>query len=329
MNLNANLDKEYEELSQMTKEESIFSKSTAPSFEIQMNQYMQNAETIGLTYDDTTEECCLFSKVGEIKSTIRYEMSHEKYREICTRYHVDMNSKYNSSSWYFNNYGDMVRVFAVMPPITTEPNITMNISRKPLGIIDQPDVDKLLPQIIAAGSFLVVGGTGSGKTYFLNNVLKKYYSKTNLRIGIVEEFRELFAPNENTYFLQALPAKPDRESLFPFTCAQLNLMRTDLTLCGEIKGAEAYYLINQASSGIPLISTSHGDSAIAGLERMKIMMSQAGICTDVNILGSMIAKGIRHVIFIEHHKVKNIKRLTGVYNTSNGKFQTEDVFTAD
>lgn len=323
--LNNALDEEMNKLIGIEKSTDLSGAYAVPPLQQNLAKLMQTAETIAFNYDEREEQMHLYSKVGDTKKTEKYEMSANKYREICESYHVDMNSKYNSSSWYFNKYGDMVRVFAVMPPIVAHPNVTMNISRKPMGIIDQPEVDALLPQIIEAGSFLIVGGTGSGKTYFLNQVCKKYLSKTDLRIGIVEEFREIFAPNENTFFLQAIPAKPDQISLFPYTCAQLNLMRVDLTICGEVKAGESYYLCNSATSGVPLITTSHGDSAIAGLERMKIMMSQAGICTDLTILGQMIAKAFKHVIYIERHKVLDIKRLTGVYNINTGKFQTEDL----
>jgi type IV secretion system protein VirB11 len=126
-------------------------------------------------------------------------------------------------------------------------------------------------------SIVVSGGTSTGKTTFLNALLKLIPSSE--RIITIEDTRELKPVTPNTVALlsskgdQGL-AKVDAQSLLE---ASLR-MRPDRLLLGELRGAEAFSFLQAINTGHPgSLTTVHANSARAAYERLALMVMQGGV----------------------------------------------------
>jgi type IV secretion system protein VirB11 len=126
-------------------------------------------------------------------------------------------------------------------------------------------------------SMLVSGGTSSGKTTFLNAVLKEV--PVEERILSIEDTREL-KPHQPNY-LPLIASKGDqgqaRVTVDSLLQASLRL-RPDRIFLGEIRGAEAYSFLRAINTGHPgSITTVHADSPAGAFEQLALMVMQSGL----------------------------------------------------
>jgi type IV secretion system protein VirB11 len=126
-------------------------------------------------------------------------------------------------------------------------------------------------------SMLVSGGTSSGKTTFLNAVLKEV--PVDERILSIEDTREL-KPHQPNY-LPLVASKGDqgqaRVTVDSLLQASLRL-RPDRIFLGEIRGAEAYSFLRAINTGHPgSITTVHADSPAGAFEQLALMVMQSGL----------------------------------------------------
>lgn len=289
-----------------------------------VDELMISAETIAFNFNEREQRIELYYKVANRAQTVYYnDETPDSYLEFCHGFGIDEKEEYNHSTWFMSEAGDLVRVFAVTAPVCKFPNVTLNISRAPQGVIDQKEVMPFVKKIVTS-RFIIVGATGSGKTYFLNNALKIAFEGSQNRIALVEEFHELFPPNANTFMMDANPGKPGKPSVFDYVIQQTNLMRVQNIFVGEVKGKEAFPFVTNMASGTDGGCTMHGKSVEDGLNRLQMLMATAQIA-DRPACGEMIAHAVEYAIYIEKHRVMDIKRLTGVYNHQSGKFQMENL----
>ena len=121
------------------------------------------------------------------------------------------------------------------------------------------------------------GGTSSGKTTFLNAMLKEV--PADERILTIEDTREVKPPQPN--FLPLLASKGG-QGLANVTIESLlqaaMRLRPDRIFLGEIRGAEAYSFLRAINTGHPgSISTVHADSPAGAFEQLSLMVMQAGL----------------------------------------------------
>ena len=126
-------------------------------------------------------------------------------------------------------------------------------------------------------SMLVSGGTSSGKTTFLNAVLKEV--PDDERILSIEDTRELNPVQAN--YLPLIASKGDqgqaRVTVDSLLQASLRL-RPDRIFLGEIRGAEAYSFLRAVNTGHPgSITTVHADNPAGAFEQLALMVMQSGL----------------------------------------------------
>jgi len=126
-------------------------------------------------------------------------------------------------------------------------------------------------------SMLLSGGTSSGKTTFLNAILKEVGEDE--RILTIEDTRELNPVQKN--FLPLVASKGDqgeaRVTIESLLQAAMRL-RPDRLFLGEIRGAEAYSFLRAINTGHPgSITTVHADSPLGAFEQIGLMVLQAGV----------------------------------------------------
>lgn len=357
--LDSHLDSLEAELDSLDKSIHVKPVQETIDMESYVEKLMINSETISLFYNEHKNRAEVYSNVNGIKKTDVFDISSEEYKEICKEYCDDIEDKYNHSNWFENRYGDLVRVFTNLPPVTKYPCITINISRNfsNTGMDELPEKLRNLIPFIMSNRFIIAGQTGSGKTYFLNRALRETFSgkydkgyvlsdgKTSQgtgeegdkrkiiipknvsqsRIALVEEFHEIFPPNKNTICLGACPVKPGEPNVFAYIVQQTNLMRLDYVLPGEIKGEESFYFMSNLSSGTKGGSSMHAKSCVDALQRLRTLMTLSGHC-DLDQAGTIIASALDFVIYIDKHQIKEIKKVVGVYNKQQERFQLDDVY---
>jgi len=126
-------------------------------------------------------------------------------------------------------------------------------------------------------SILLSGGTSSGKTTFLNAILKEV--PLDERIITIEDTREV-KPLQNN-FLPLVASKGDqgqaRVTIENLLQAAMRL-RPDRIFLGEIRGAEAYSFLRAVNTGHPgSITTIHADSPAGAFEQLALMVMQSGL----------------------------------------------------
>jgi len=127
--------------------------------------------------------------------------------------------------------------------------------------------------IAARWNILVSGGTSSGKTSFLRALLKQI--PENERIVTIEDSREIRSRHPNVVNLIA--GEKDASSSLKLLDATLR-MRPDRILLGEIRGVEAWSYLEAINTGHDgSISTIHGNSPAAALERLAFLVMRAGL----------------------------------------------------
>ncbi|MBG0812290.1 P-type DNA transfer ATPase VirB11 [Methylosinus sp. H3A] len=126
-------------------------------------------------------------------------------------------------------------------------------------------------------SILLSGGTSSGKTTFLNAILKEI--PLDERIITIEDTREVKPLQRN--FLPLVASKGDqgqaRVTIESLLQAAMRL-RPDRIFLGEIRGSEAYSFLSAVNTGHPgSITTIHADSPSGAFERLALLVMQCGL----------------------------------------------------
>lgn len=138
-------------------------------------------------------------------------------------------------------------------------------------------------------NIIVAGGTGSGKTTLVNALLYEI-SKLNSRVIIIEDTKELKCDARNKLALISTK-NTTMEDLLRATLRS----RPDRIIVGEVRGSEAFTLINAWSTGHKGgISTVHSNSAFHTLTRIETLV---GFGTD-KVQPSIIADAIDVIIYI-------------------------------
>ena len=120
-------------------------------------------------------------------------------------------------------------------------------------------------------NILICGGTGTGKTTFLNACLE--YVPKNERIITVEDTREVIATHHNSVHLLFNENNKQISSMNIFkACLRL---RPDRILLSELRGNEVWPYLRAANSGHPgSLSTVHADTPEGAFNQMVFMMQQ-------------------------------------------------------
>lgn len=185
------------------------------------------------------------------------------------------------------------RFEGLLPPVVAAPAFAI---RKPAvavfrlddyvaaGIMTRFQAEALRLNVATRANILVAGGTSTGKTT-LTNALLAEVAKTDERVVIIEDTRELqcAAPN-----LVALRTKHGVATLSDLVRSSLRL-RPDRIPIGEVRGAEALDLLKAWGTGHPGgIGTIHAGSGIGALRRLEQLIQEA----VVTVPRAMIAETI-------------------------------------
>ena len=141
-------------------------------------------------------------------------------------------------------------------------------------------------------TILMSGGTSSGKTTFLNAILKEV--PADERVITIEDTREVNPVQANHLALVASKGDQGLARVTVDTLLQASLrLRPGRLFLGEIRGPEAYSFLRAVNTGHPgSITTVHADSPAGAFQQLALMVMQAG----VNLGKAEIVDYVRSVV---------------------------------
>ena len=139
------------------------------------------------------------------------------------------------------------------------------------------DVAGFLKGAVRARKNIVVsGGTSTGKTTFLNALVKEIPPAE--RLVVIEDTPEVRLEHANSVGLIAVRGELGEARVRVEDLLQASLrLRPDRIILGELRGAEAYSFLRAVNSGHPgSITTVHADSPRAAVDQIALMVLQGG-----------------------------------------------------
>ena len=145
------------------------------------------------------------------------------------------------------------------------------------ALLDSGDLAGFLREAVRARKNIIVsGGTSTGKTTFLNALVKEI--STEERLILIEDTPEVRLDHPNAVGLIAARGGQGEARVGVEDLLQASLrMRPDRIILGELRGPEAYSFLRAVNSGHPgSITTVHADTPRGAVEQIALMVLQAG-----------------------------------------------------
>ena len=223
---------------------------------------------------------------------------------------------------------DGSRVNAIIPPLAVDgPCLSIRrFGRDALTADDLVANRTLTPQMLellqgcvkARLNILISGGTGAGKTTFLN-VLSSYISNRE-RIVTIEDAAELQLNQEHVVRLETRP--PNIEGRGAVQQRQLVInslrMRPDRIIVGEVRGEEALDMLQAMNTGHDgSLTTIHANTPRDALSRLETMVAMANLNIPEGAIRRQISAAIDVVVQVSRlsdgtRKLVSIAEITGM-----------------
>lgn len=200
---------------------------------------------------------------------------------------------------------DGSRLHAVIPPLAIDgPCLTIRrFGARQIGLEDfgvGPDGAAFLGALVTNGwNLLISGGTGAGKTTFLNALSESIGA--NERVVTIEETAELRLSQPHVVRLEARLANAEGAggvSVRDLVRTALR-MRPDRIVVGEVRGAEALDMLQALNTGHDgSLTTIHANGPAEALARLETLVLMAGSGLTLDAVRSQIGLSIDAVISV-------------------------------
>jgi pilus assembly protein CpaF len=234
---------------------------------------------------------------------------------------------------------DGSRVNAIIPPVALNgPTITIRkFAKDPFTIEDlirfgtlTVEMAKFLEACVKARLNVVVsGGTGSGKTTFLNCLSS--FIPVDERIITIEDAAELQLRQPHVVSLETRPANIEGKGSVTIRDLVRNSlrMRPNRIIVGEVRGGEALDMLQAMNTGHDgSLTTGHANSPRDMLSRLETMVLMAGMDLPVRAIREQIASAID--LIVQQSRMKDgsrkITHLTEVLGLEGDTIVTQDIF---
>jgi len=204
---------------------------------------------------------------------------------------------------------DGSRVNAIIPPLAIDgPVLSIRrFGRSPLRVRDLLTLGSLTKEAIAflgacvcaKLNVLVSGGTGTGKTTFLNT-LSAFIPRAE-RIVTIEDSAELLLQQPHVVRLETRPANIEgKGEIVARDLIRNSLrMRPDRIIVGEVRGAEVLDMLQAMNTGHEgSMTTIHANSPRDALARMEAMIGMGGVPISETASRQMISRAIHLLVHL-------------------------------
>lgn len=225
------------------------------------------------------------------------------------------------------------RVEAILPPIAVNgPSMCIRRHASRLfsleeyvasGVISAQYAQLLDAAVASHENFLIVGGTGSGKTTLMNTALSRMDPQE--RLFVIESVQELQVQADNRVLLEC-----DEEQGITARRAVRTAMRyaPKRIVIGELRGGEAYDWLDAANTGHPgSAATIHANSATSALSRLENLLLMANMGVPFDPLRARIGETVQWLFYIERQgatrRLSHVSRVHG-YHRARGEYEIEN-----
>jgi pilus assembly protein CpaF len=235
---------------------------------------------------------------------------------------------------------DGSRVNAIIPPLALD-GPALSIRRFGTGpiasnqLVELKSISPEMMEMLAAAvrariSILISGGTGAGKTTFLN-ILSQYVPKSE-RIVTIEDAAELQLGLENLVRLETRPPNVEGQGAIRQRQLLINSlrMRPDRIIIGEVRGEEAFDMLQAMNTGHEgSMTTIHANTPRDALIRLESMVAMSNLNLPEKSVRQQIASAIAIVVQVSRmsdgsRKVVSISEITGM---EENIISMQDIFT--
>ncbi|MDH3580673.1 MAG: ATPase, T2SS/T4P/T4SS family [Hyphomicrobiales bacterium] len=223
---------------------------------------------------------------------------------------------------------DGSRVNAAIKPIAVDgPLVSIRkFSRNPYSLATLVQLDSIRPamakvlELAVRGriSMLISGGTGSGKTTMLNAL--SHYISDKERLITIEDAAELQLQQPHVGRLETRPPNVEGKGEIRQRELVKNAlrMRPDRIIVGEVRGAEAFDMLQAMNTGHEgSMTTIHANTTRDALSRLEQMVGMAGMPMSMMAIRSQIASALTVILQIQRlsdgsRRVISIAEITGM-----------------
>jgi pilus assembly protein CpaF len=167
------------------------------------------------------------------------------------------------------------------------------------GMLTEQTLTTMREAVQRDQTLLISGGTSTGKTTLLNAI--SAFLPAQDRIVVIEDTAELQLAHRNVVRLEARRAQRDLPAVSIRDLLRAALRhRPDRIIVGEVRGGEAYDLLEALNTGhAGSLSTIHANSAAQALNRFASCVVQSGVDLPYEVVRDQIATCVQLVVHLE------------------------------
>ena len=261
-------------------------------------------------------------KAGRLTKLNQQFESPQELETIITKFVSQAGRMVNESEPIVDTHlEDGSRVNVVMPPVALNgPIVTIRRFPKEAMTVQKliaygsitPEVAEVLELLVRAKyNIFVSGGTGSGKTTFLN-ALSNFIPRDE-RIITIEDSAELqIKAIDNLVRLETRNAGPDGSGAITIRdlIKSALRMRPDRIVVGEVRGGEALDMLQAMNTGHDgSLSTGHANSTVDMLRRLETMVLQGAEGLPLEAIRQQIASAVDIIVHLSRLRDKSRKTM--------------------
>jgi pilus assembly protein CpaF len=235
---------------------------------------------------------------------------------------------------------DGSRVNAIIPPLALDgPSLSIRrFGTGPLAansLVELKSISAEMMELLSSAvkariSIVISGGTGSGKTTLLN--ILSQYIPNNERLVTIEDAAELRLAQENIVRLETRPPNIEGNGAIKQRQLLINClrMRPDRIIMGEIRGEEAFDMLQAMNTGHEgSMTTIHANTPRDAISRLESMVAMGNMNLPEKSVRQQISSAITIVIQATRmsdgsRKVTSIAEITGM---EENVISMQEIFT--
>ncbi len=244
-----------------------------------------------------------------------------------------------SSPMVDSRLSDGSRVNVIIPPVSPKsPTITIRKFRSDKMTMDElvaadtiiPEVAQFLKACVRLRlNTLISGGTGTGKTTFLNAL--SAYIPDSERIVTIEDPTELKLQQPHVVSLEARPPNIDGKGEITQRDLLRNTlrMRPDRIIIGEVRGPEAFDMLNAMNTGHEgSLSTVHANSPRDAMARVENMVLMANLDLPDRAIREQVSAALHLMVQLARFSdgVRRVTHVTEVTGMEGQVITMQDLF---
>jgi pilus assembly protein CpaF len=226
---------------------------------------------------------------------------------------------------------DGSRVNAIIPPLALDgPSLSIRrFGTGPLAanqLVALKSISAEMMEVLSAAvkakiSIVISGGTGAGKTTFMN-ILSQYIPHSE-RLVTIEDAAELRLAQENIVRLETRPPNIEGQGAIRQRQLLSNAlrMRPDRIIIGEVRGEEAFDMLQAMNTGHEgSMTTVHANTPRDAISRLESMVAMGNLNLNEKSIRQQIASAISIVVQVTRmtdgtRKVTSVTEITGMEET--------------